>query len=196
MTSTVPAHGQQQDYADPGAGAAAAPVFREVTADEYAAVQREQGRAAQTAAARAELAAEPPTQPELDPRFVAALMAEADDADRADGLTDDGGADGREYPDGCIAVPIAGRNGRDIVHVLPVDQWTSQAHAALSPPAVNYELWAADCLALDDHEVIWQDVRPTLGDVNDFFEEFRRLSGADTGKSGRSSGRSRRTGRR
>jgi hypothetical protein len=146
---TVPAHGN--DYADAGAHAAPAPAVDE--------------------------------QHTHDPGRLEALVAEADhireqQQPAAEPVDQGDDKPAREYPDGAVAVPIEGYDGRrDIVHVLPVDEWTSEAFTMLQPPMPNYEGWAADCLALDDYDEIWCELRPKLKHVNAFFAEYRRLTG-------------------
>lgn len=113
-------------------------------------------------------------------QHAADLQAEvATELDRAGDQADD---DDREYPEGAVAVPLDGAGGRrGVVHILPPDEWPSDANSALH--VSDFESWAEGCLALDDYEAVWSDLRPTLGQVNHMFEEWRRISGQAAGKS-------------
>lgn len=86
------------------------------------------------------------------------------------------------YPDGAVAVPLAGQGGqRDVVHILAVEDWPSPGNSALQDG--NFEDWAIDCLALDDYAEVWCVLRPTIGQITDMFAEYARLTGQDLGKS-------------
>lgn len=176
MTAPVPAHG-------------AVPTYTEVDAAAYAAhAERQRAAAAHPAAAApAPPPAEAPTAPP------GAVMAEM----QAEVATEQEPAD-PEYPPGAVAVPLVGRDGtRDVIHILPGDQWTSEGFSAMQPrPVPDYELWAEDCLAGDDYEQVWRRLRPTMGGIAEMLEAFYEVTGMDAGKARTQQRFSRRTPRR
>lgn len=104
---------------------------------------------------------------------------------RADSAADPDAVAAREYPDGAVPIELVGADGRrGVIHVLAPDDWPSDSNSALH--VGDYESWADGCLALDDYERVWCDLRPTLRSVNEMFARFREITGQDAGKSLRS----------
>ncbi|MEU8023753.1 hypothetical protein AB0B88_16210 [Micromonospora haikouensis] len=203
MTGPVPAHGTgTAPYGPPDDGPrwlpeaapqspAPAPAYRPVTADEYARVRETQTPGPLLRGPAAPLPEEePPTedpgQHYDDVRAEVATEREREDADDE--------AAGRDIPDGAIAVPLEGRRGRGVIHVLDPQDWPTAANGDLR--VGDFESWASECLAPGDYEDVWQDVDPTLRHVDAMFREWRRLTGNDRGKSPRSMASYRRTRRR
>lgn len=90
----------------------------------------------------------------------------------------------RVLPDGAVAVRLTGKNGTDVVHILDPRDWPTDANADLR--VGDYESWAQGCLVEPDYDEVWVRLAPTMGNVNDMFNEYRRVTGQDQGKSGRS----------
>lgn len=164
MTMPVPAHEQQTGA--PAAAPAAGPAdYREVDANTYHAAQ--QAAATPTPAPAQQQPAEPPGA--HNDALRAEVATELDQPDPG-------------YPDGAIAVRLEGEGGRfGVVHILPPDEWPSDANSAMH--VGDYESWADGCLAGDDYEKVWADLRPRMRNVNAMFEEYQRLTGQDQGKS-------------
>lgn len=76
-----------------------------------------------------------------------------------------------------IEVPL----GDASVMLKPPKDWRSSALAAINRGDV--ETWASTSLV--DYSV-WQRIDPTLGQVRDFFQAYRDITGAEPGKSGAS----------
>jgi hypothetical protein len=76
--------------------------------------------------------------------------------------------------------------GDEKVRVKPLNDWRSSATRALREG--DFDTWAEKCLAGDDYE-IWSDVDPTLGEVEEFFTEWQKVTGQDP-KASRASRRS------
>lgn len=106
---------------------------------------------------------------------VEAAQAEADDATADDGST---------------AVTLAGEQ----IRIKPAGQWRSSAIRAMTQG--NFDGWAESSLADDESWETWQDVDPTIDQVEDMLREWRAATGQDTGKSRASHGSSKRTARR
>jgi hypothetical protein len=190
MSGPVPAHGDDTTYDAPRPDPV--PRYREVQPDEYTRLREQQQgspmplRAPQPAPVEEQPTTDDRQQPYDDLRAEVATERERED--------DAAAAEGRDVPDGAIAVPLEGRNGRGVIHVLDPQDWPSAANGDLR--VGDFESWAAECLAPGDYEDVWQDVEPTLRHVNAMFTEWRKLSGNDRGKSPRSMASYRRTRRR
>lgn len=178
----------QPQPAAPAAGPAAYPQpvdYQQVDADTYhQQVQRQQQ------AERQQPIYTQPIEAPRDPvgQHVADLRAEVDVEQARDAgeiLGDNAEAEGRIYPPGSTAVSLEGSDGRwGIVHILPADEWPSDANSAMH--VSDFESWADGCLALDDYEQIWCQLRPRLKHIGAMLKEWRALTGQDTGKSLRS----------
>lgn len=179
--TTVPAHGAPPPPGMFGGSPHSDFEYRETTSrDEYDAAVAAQQAATAAAPAPAERPAEPAGQHQAD--MEAEVAHEADEPDE-------------EYPDGAIAVPLEGHDGRrGVVHILDALDWPSDANSALH--VGDYESWADGALAGGDYDKVWLDLRPTMRQVQAMFAEFRRLTGQDEGKSLRSPASLRRAARR
>lgn len=192
---TVPAHGnpttlaEQTHHPVPGAaaapapldytaGAGPAPAFQQVAGDTYDQAAA-QARAAAEATARAELVA-PPGHP--DDRQGAAAGEAVDDM-RAEAYAEQAEptVTRSPAPEGSFEVTLTTRNGTDTIRILDPNDWPSSANSALH--VGEYESWAESCLADGDYEQVWLRLDPRLGDINEMFKEWRRVSGRDQGKS-------------
>lgn len=179
---SVTAHGQQTNITTTDAGMM---TTDRATYEQFAARQ----------AAEAQPAAPVDVQPRpavVSHDFEDTLRAEvATETERLEDVDDEA----RDYPDGAVAVPLEGAKGRrGVVHILPVDDWPSSAMSALH--VGDFESWADGCLALDDYEQVWMDLDPSIGQVKALMDEWKALTGQDTGKSNRSPRSLRRTARR
>lgn len=195
MTGPVPAHGtgsnpyEPQPY--PQSAPAPAPAYREVSPDDYARLREQQQRPALPALAPP-AAVDEPAPPAEDPeQHLDDLRAEVDTERARDADPD---KPERDIPDGAVAVPLEGRNGRDVIHILDPQDWSTAANGDLR--VGDFESWAAECLAPGEYEDVWQQLDPTLRHVNEMFKEWRRLTGNDRGKSPRSMSGYRRSARR
>lgn len=82
----------------------------------------------------------------------------------------------------------------ETVEVLPVRQWRSSATRALREG--DFDSWAEKCLAGDSYEKVWQEIDPTIEQVEQFFVNWQAATGADPKASARSRSSSKGTRRR
>jgi hypothetical protein len=92
--------------------------------------------------------------------------------------------------DGATAVTLAGEQ----IRIKPSGQWRSSAIRALS--GGNFDAWAESSLADDDSWETWQDIDPTIDQVETMLREWRTATGQSPGESGPSRRSSKRTARR
>lgn len=90
-----------------------------------------------------------------------------------------------------VTVPL-GPDAVDI-DVLPVRDWRPRHLRAIADG--DYDSWAAGCLT-EASLASWNDVDPTLGDIDAFFTAWMAATGQDPGKSPASQRSSRSTARR
>lgn len=86
---------------------------------------------------------------------------------------------------------VQGTLAGQTIYVPPVKQWRSSALHQLREG--DFDEWAKATLADDDWE-IWEDVDPTMQEIEDFFSSVNTGLGADRGNS-RASRRSRKNTR-
>lgn len=79
-----------------------------------------------------------------------------------------------------VRVPL----GDDEVEVLPVGQWRSRGLRAMRD--ADFETWAETCCTPAGHAT-WVAADPTLDECEQFFTDWKRLTGQDPGKSRSSS---------
>jgi hypothetical protein len=207
---TVPAHGNPAPthFGLPGAPAPAAPI--DYTGQQPAAPAMQPVEAADTydaaaaaarqqaeLAARGQLAGQREQQHHPDDRqgeapgqVVADMQAEVYQETAATTVE----PERSPTPEGAVEVTLTTRLGTDTIRVLHPDEWSSSANSALH--VGEFESWAEACLADGDYEQVWIRLDPRLGDINEMFKEWRRVSGRDTGKSSRSPASLRRAARR
>lgn len=82
----------------------------------------------------------------------------------------------------------------ETVQVLPVRQWRSSATRALREG--DFDSWAEKCLTDDSYKTVWQDIDPTIEQVEQFFVNWQAATGTDPKASGRSRSSSKGTRRR
>lgn len=91
--------------------------------------------------------------------------------------------------DGSTVVPL----GSYEITVPPVEQWRSSALHALT--AGDFETWAQRTLDAEGYAA-WQDVDPTVSEIEAFLTAWGEQTGTSVGGSKASPTRSRRTARR
>lgn len=221
---TVPAHGSPDDYAPgPATPAGPAPVavnvppgivlppgMTEQMQADPAPPQQHQVDAAtydQAAAAARHAAAmqarqsigpaETPHRPEVPQDMRAEVGVETARAAGQPvvdpGVPADGLPEAANLPDGAIVVTLEGDGGRGVIAILAPDDWPSDANSDLR--VGDYESWADGCL-VDGYYEEWQRIRPRMKHVNAMFEQYRELTGQDSGKSSRSMRSLRRSARK
>jgi hypothetical protein len=75
-----------------------------------------------------------------------------------------------------VAVPLGG----ETIHVLPVRLWRQSALRALREG--DFIAWAEKCLTPEDVE-LWDEIDPTIADIEQFFIDWSALSGQSAEKS-------------
>jgi hypothetical protein len=88
-----------------------------------------------------------------------------------------------------VAVPLAGQT----IHVLPVRKWRQSALRALKEG--DFITWAERCL-VDDDVHMWDDIDPTIEEIEAFFVAWSEHSGQTAEKSSASRRSSKRTATR
>lgn len=88
-----------------------------------------------------------------------------------------------------VAVPLAGQT----IHVLPVRKWRQSALRALREG--DFIEWATKCLSEEDAE-LWDEIDPTIEDIEAFFVAWSENSGQTAEKSSASRRSSTRTATR
>lgn len=88
-----------------------------------------------------------------------------------------------------VAVPLAGQT----IHVLPVRKWRQSALRALKEG--DFITWAERCLTEDDVS-LWDEIDPTIEDIEAFFLAWSESSGQTAEKSSASRRLSKRTATR
>lgn len=120
-----------------------------------------------------------------EPTEVEVLMPEDTEADEPE--TDS--PQEREIRHDLVQGELAGKT----IYVPPVKQWRASALHALRNG--DMQTWAEITLDDDDWD-IWQEVDPSLAEIEDFFETVNKGLGTSPGNSRASRRSSRSTGRR
>jgi hypothetical protein len=92
-----------------------------------------------------------------------------------DTLQDEARTTGPEVPEreeGTLEIPL-GKSGT-ILHVRPKLSWRSSDMTALN--AGSFEVWARNCLEPESFDD-WLDIDPTVGEIMEFFDEWKELDG-------------------
>lgn len=110
------------------------------------------------------------------------ILSEPEDADNAT-------AQEREATGELIQGELAGKT----VYVPPVKKWRASALSALREG--DFNKWAENTLPDDDFD-IWDEIDPTLEQIEDFFESIGPSLGTSPGNSRRSRSSSKSTRKR
>lgn len=67
----------------------------------------------------------------------------------------------------------------EMLHVKPLRDWPVSAYSLIQRS--DFDGWASKCLVGDDYE-IWQRLDPTIGELDELFEEVGSQLGISLGK--------------
>jgi hypothetical protein len=92
--------------------------------------------------------------------------------------------------DGATVVPLAGEQ----IRIKPAGQWRSSAVRAMREG--DFDRWAESSLADKESWATWQDIDPTIDEVEAMLRAWQTTTGQDPGESRASRRSSRSTARR